>query len=65
MPWTPETFKSRHNHGLTGPQATKASAQANAILRKTGDEKLAISVANKHARDNPFSKAVRRAKKAP
>jgi uncharacterized protein YdaT len=51
MPWDSESFKSRHNHKLTEAQAGKASAQANAILRETGDEGLAISVANKHAKD--------------
>lgn len=49
MPWTAETFKSRHNHKLSASKAGKAARQANAILKKTGDEGLAISVANKDA----------------
>jgi hypothetical protein len=49
MPWTGKSFASRHNHRLSGRSATKAAAQANAILRKTGDEGMAIAVANKHA----------------
>ncbi|HXC80145.1 MAG TPA: hypothetical protein VNU19_24200 [Candidatus Acidoferrum sp.] len=50
MPWNAASFKSRHNHGLSTADAGKAADQANAILRKTGDEGLAISVANKHAK---------------
>jgi hypothetical protein len=49
MPWTGKSFASRHNHRLSGKSATKAASQANAILRKTGDEGMAIAVANKHA----------------
>lgn len=62
MPWTPEQFKARHNHGLTRPQAKRASAQANAILRRTGNEELAIRTANKNAKRNPFAKAAAHAK---
>jgi uncharacterized protein YdaT len=50
MPWTGSEFKSRHNHGLSKAQAGKAAKQANAILQKTGNEGLAIAVANKHAK---------------
>ncbi len=49
MPWTPEEFAERHNHALKGAAASKAADQANAILRKTGDERLAIATANKEA----------------
>lgn len=49
MPWTPETIKA-HNHKLKGKKAEDAAAQANAILEKTGDEGLALSVANKNAK---------------
>lgn len=49
MPWTGREFSSRHNHKLKGRSASKAAKQANAILRKTGDEGLAIAVANKNA----------------
>lgn len=51
MPWTPESFRSKHNQSLTPAQAKKASVQANAILRSGGDEGTAIATANKHARD--------------
>ncbi|MDE2096307.1 MAG: hypothetical protein KGL39_03610 [Patescibacteria group bacterium] len=47
MPWEAASFKQKHNHSLSSAQATRAAAQANAILRKTGDEGLAIAVANK------------------
>lgn len=50
MPWDAKSFKAKHNHSLTAGQAKKASAQANAILKKTGDEGLAIAVANKNAK---------------
>lgn len=49
MPWTPEEFKSRHNHGLSGPQAVHASHIANAILRSGAPESIAIATANKQA----------------
>ncbi len=49
MPWSPESFKKRHNKKLTASKAKAAAAQANAILNKTGDEGLAIAVANKNA----------------
>lgn len=57
MPWTGKTFKSRHNKGLTGAQAKKASAQANAMLKAGVDEGVAIATANKHARDKPKSRS--------
>jgi hypothetical protein len=52
MPWTGANFAQRHNHKLAGKpgKAAKAAAQANAILAKTGDEGMAIAVANKNAR---------------
>ena len=50
MPWTPQTFAQRHNHALSKPQASKAAAVANAILKRTGDEGMAIAVANKQAK---------------
>lgn len=49
MPWNAQSFK-KHNHSLDTKQSGKAAEQANAILDKTGDEGLAISVANKNAK---------------
>lgn len=49
MPWNASNFKAKHNKKLTTPQAGKAAKQANAILKKSGDEGLAIAVANKAA----------------
>ena len=46
MPWTGRTFRSRHNHQLTGEQASRAAGIANAVLEKSGDEGRAIRVAN-------------------
>lgn len=50
MPWDAQSFRKKHNHSLSPKQAGKAANQANAILRKTGDEGLAIAVANKDAK---------------
>lgn len=49
MPWNAETFKARHNKSLSKMQAKVAARQANAVLRRTGDEGMAIAVANKRA----------------
>ncbi len=46
MPWDSKSFRSRHNHGLSPGQSSKAAAIANAILRRTGNEGLAIRTAN-------------------
>ena len=48
MPWT-GAFRKR-NRGLSAGEAGKAAKQANAVLKSTGDEGLAIAVANKHAK---------------
>jgi hypothetical protein len=47
MPWTGKEFGSRHNKAATPGQAAAGAEQANAILKKTGDEGMAIAVANK------------------
>jgi uncharacterized protein YdaT len=52
MPWTSETFKSRHNKGLSGKQARRAAKIANAHLRKTGNEGAAIRIANAAVKGN-------------
>ena len=49
MPWDATTFK-KHNKSLTNAQSGRAADQANAILAKTGDEGMAIAVANKNAK---------------
>lgn len=49
MPWSGKTF-SKHNKSLSPGQSKKAAAQANAVLRATGDEGEAIAVANKQAK---------------
>jgi hypothetical protein len=52
MPWTGGELARKHNHALVGKtkKAAKAASQANAILQKTGDEGLALAVANKNAK---------------
>ena len=47
MPWDKTSIK-KHNRSLSGPEASKASAQANAILEETGNEGMALAVANKN-----------------
>ena len=49
MPWTPKSFRSKHNKKLSAPQSKKAAAQANAMLRAGVPEGEAIATANKHA----------------
>lgn len=45
MPWDQSTFR-RHNKKLRGHSAEVASAAANAVLAKTGDEGQAVRVGN-------------------
>ena len=49
MPWTGKRFAAKHNKALKGAAATKAAEQANAILRSSGNEGIAIATANKQA----------------
>jgi len=50
MPWTPRSFKEKHNKGLSSSQAKKAAKTANAVLKRTGDDATAIRIANAKAR---------------
>jgi uncharacterized protein YdaT len=50
MPWTGKSFAERHNHRLHGKAASKAAAQANAMLKAGVDEGTAIATANKRAK---------------
>jgi uncharacterized protein YdaT len=50
MPWTGKEFAARHNHRLKGRAATKAAAQASAMIKAGVPEGEAIATANKHAR---------------
>jgi len=47
--WSAKSFATRHNHSLGPGQASKAASVANAILKKTGDEGMAIRIANSQA----------------
>jgi uncharacterized protein YdaT len=53
MPWTPQSFRSKHNHGLNPAQSEHAAAQANAMLRSGVPEGIAIATANKYANAHP------------
>lgn len=50
MPWTGPQFRQRHNHSLSPEQAAHAARIANAILKRSGNEGIAIATANKMAR---------------
>lgn len=50
MPWSGKSFK-KHNKSLPPAAADKASSIANAVLKKSGDEGMAIAVANKKIKD--------------
>jgi uncharacterized protein YdaT len=49
MPWDAKSFK-KHNRKLSPGQSGKAASVANAILKRTGDEGLAIATANARAK---------------
>lgn len=53
MPWTPQSFRSKHNKSLTPAQSRKAAKIANNILKRGGSEREAIATANKLARRKP------------
>ena len=45
-PWTPTSFRSKHNKSLTPAQSKVAAEVANKVLARTGDEGRAIREAN-------------------
>ncbi len=49
MPWTGKSFAAKHNKKLKGAAATKAAAQATAMVKSGVPEGVAIATANKHA----------------
>ena len=49
MPWTAKDV-NRHKKGLRPDEKKKWSKIANAVLKKSGDEVLAIKVANSRTR---------------
>lgn len=49
MPWTANSFRDRHNRGLSDEQAAKAARIANKLLDKGLPEGEAIATANKLA----------------
>lgn len=53
MPWTPESFKEKHNKGLGGAQAKKAASIANAMLKRGVPEGEVIATANARAEGKP------------
>lgn len=47
MPWTAKSFAEKHNKKLHGAAATKAAAQATAMVKAGVPEGEAIATANK------------------
>ena len=47
MPWDSKSFAAKHNHKLHGAAASKAAAQATAMVKAGVSEKIAIATANK------------------
>ena len=47
MPWDAKSFAARHNHKLHGEAASKAAAQATAMVKAGVPEGEAIATANK------------------
>lgn len=60
MPWTPESFRSKHNKGLSSDKSGEAAKIANGVLRKTGDEGKAIRIANWMVDRNRYRSAEKR-----
>ena len=56
MPWTAESFRKKHNKGLRKVEAQRAADIASAILKKTGNEGLAIRVANSKVRKSNYGR---------
>ncbi len=50
MPWNSREFREKFNKRLSARQAMTAAKTANAVLKKTGDEGLAVRVANKQVK---------------
>ena len=55
MPWNSQTF-AKHNKALNPEQSGQAAKVANAVLADSGDEGMAIAVANKQAQQAPPQK---------
>jgi len=50
VPWSAESFKAKHNKSLSHPQAKRAAAQANAMIKSGVPEGEAIATANKQTK---------------
>jgi uncharacterized protein YdaT len=56
MPWTGKQFSAKHNKALKGKAATKAAAQATAMVNAGVPEGEAIATANKQAKKSKIQK---------
>lgn len=53
MPWSPSDASKKTRKAKTKAQKTRWAKTANAVLNKTGDEAMAIRVANAGAKRKP------------
>lgn len=56
MPWTPSSFRKKHNKSLSDAEAKKAAAQATAVLKSGVPEGEAIAIANAQAKKSRIEK---------
>lgn len=54
MPWNGKSFQ-KHNQSLSPEASSHAAEIANAVLENTGDEGMAIAVANKNAKQGKMA----------
>ena len=57
MPWTGESFRSKHNKKLSDAAAKQAAAQATAMVKEGTPEGIAIATANKRANKSDADRA--------
>lgn len=50
MPWSAESFRTKHAKHLTPAQSAKAASMANAMLARGVDEGVAIATAIKNSK---------------
>lgn len=50
MPWTPQSYRRKHNKKVSLPAAKHAAAQASAMIAHGVSEGVAIATANKYAK---------------
>lgn len=56
MPWTAESFKAKHNKGLSKSQASKGARVATAMVKAGVPEGEAIATGNARAEGKPMKR---------